>query len=152
MADPDFSKMSTEELLAIASGKQPTKLRINVIDEIDKSLQVPTKIERLGRGMMDLYQGGEQKYLNWTDPAAAEKYTKDVNADIGLYERGRTQGAKMEGKDSPGFDWLRLGGNITTPLSLLPGGGASVPVRLGLGALAGLGRGPKAGSLRFCGT
>ena len=69
----------------------------------------PPPMARVGRGMMDVAQGTKQLYLNATDPEAARQYTKDVDAEIARYEKAR----------GPGFDFLRLGGNVLagTPMA-----------------------------------
>src|SRR5581483_10059314 len=71
----------------------------------------------------------QAKYAQ-TDPSA--DYTKQVNDEIGLYEKGRGPNA--------GFDAGRLTGNVaaTAPLALVPGGaGAGLGARVASGAVQG---------------
>jgi len=125
----DYSKLTDDQLLAIAGGAS-----IHAPDALDRALmtpEVPNPAVRLGRGMMDFYQGVKQKALNSINPEEAKDYTAQVNEEIAKYEAGRKAGGQQ------GMDLMRLGGNIATPLALLPGGGATKLARFGLGALAG---------------
>lgn len=123
----DFSNVPTEQLLQLVMGSQARQP--DAIERSAMTPEVPSAAVRLGRGMMDVYQGAKQKYLNHTDPEAARQYTKDVNDEIAAYEKGR-------GKDA-GVDLLRIGGSVATPLALIPGGGQSSLARLALGAASG---------------
>lgn len=93
-------------------------------------IEAPTQPVRLGRGFADIYQGVKQKYLNWTDPEAAEAYTKEKNLELGLYERGRQAGGQE------GFDVDRLTGSAL-PFMVAPAGGAGLVSRAAAGAGAG---------------
>lgn len=103
----------------------------------------PSAAVRLGRGMMDLYQGVKQVGLMAADAfnpirqdsvmdvsrSRATDYTRQVGEEIANYERGR-------GKDA-GFDATRLAGSILTPASLIPGGfGATLGTRAATGAVS----------------
>ena len=87
--------------------------------------------ESFTRGMMDVGQGLKQLYLMSTDPEAAKAYTADVNRQIAEYQQRRGSNA--------GFDLARMGGGVaaTAPAMLIPGGQATLPARLGMGALSG---------------
>jgi hypothetical protein len=96
----------------------------------------PTRIERLGRGFMDVAQGVKQAGLMVKDLVTggndADAYTKEKSDELALYEQGR-------GKDA-GIDWMRIGGNVlaTAPVALIPGGAAaSMGVRAASGAAQG---------------
>lgn len=109
--------------------------------------------EGLKRGALDVGQGIKQGMLQAAEqpspytaralaanrragvdpnssPSAAD-YTQDVNQEVAAYEQAR-------GPDA-GFDWARLGGNVaaTAPLMAIPGGAATIPARIGMGALQG---------------
>jgi hypothetical protein len=113
------------------------------LDAIDASAVTPEKpgvAVKLGRGMMDLYQGVKQLGLMASDAFTgkddAGAYTKQVGEEIAAYERGRSAGGDR------GFDWTRLAGNILTPTLLLPGGvGANLGTRAATGAAAGAAQG-----------
>ena len=104
---------SSMGLMDVAAGLAPPGMA---------EIEPPNAMARMGRGMMDVYQGGKQKYLNWINPEEAARYTQERNADLTLYEQGR-------GPDA-GFDWMRLAGGAATPLSLIPGGAASLGGRM----------------------
>jgi hypothetical protein len=96
----------------------------------------PTRLERLGRGFMDVAQGVKQAGLMVKDLVTgggeADAYTKEKSDELALYEQGR-------GKDA-GIDWMRIGGNVlaTAPVALIPGGAAaSMGVRAASGAAQG---------------
>lgn len=98
--------------------------------------EAPTRLERLGRGFMDVAQGVKQAGLMVKDLVTggneADAYTKEKTDELGLYEQGR-------GPDA-GIDWMRLGGNIlgTAPVALIPGGAAaSLGTRVASGAAQG---------------
>lgn len=134
----DLSNLSDEELKAIAMGQTPPKRP----DQLTRDLMVPEEpspVVRMGRGMQDFYQGSWQKLLNWTDPAAANTYTQEVNEERNRYKAG------MDTVGETGFDPFRFLGNVATPISAIPGGGASTLARLGIGA----GIGGAAGYLGF---
>lgn len=125
-ATPDLSKLSSEQLIAMLKGGSTAPA------EIPQELPEPVSpLVRIGQGMNDVYGGIKQKYLNMTDPAAAEKYTRETNENNDIVAKGRA--AWGEG----GFDPLRMVGSIATPLSALPLGGAGVIGRTALGAAAG---------------
>jgi hypothetical protein len=99
-------------------------------------LEQPPILARIGRGMMDIAQGSKQLYLKGKDAITgdneAEDYTRHVDEEVALYEKGRGEKA--------GIDWWRIGGNVaaTLPVALLPGAAsAGVAVRTGAGALQG---------------
>lgn len=87
--------------------------------------------ESFTRGLMDVGQGLKQLYLMASDPAAAKAYTADVNKQIAEYQQRR--GSEQ------GIDWGRIGGGAaaTAPAMLIPGGQATLPARLAMGALGG---------------
>lgn len=93
----------------------------------------PSALVNVGRGMMDVAQGLKQLYLMATGkPGEAEEYTKRVNDEISLYEKGR-------GSDA-GIDWGRIGGNFagSLPTMLIPGGAsAQLGARVAAGAAGG---------------
>lgn len=66
--------------------------------------------EKLGRGMMDIAQGIKQGYLWATDENKFKDYTKQVDSEIDLYDKGR----RLQGED--GVDWWRLGGQAVATL------------------------------------
>jgi hypothetical protein len=86
----------------------------------------PSPMASMGRGMMDIWQGGKQ-LLGMLSPEedAAERENR------ALYERGR-------GPDA-GMDWMRLGGQVagTAPLAFIPGSQAGLIGRTLSGAAAG---------------
>jgi hypothetical protein len=128
----DFNSLSNEQLLAIARGEPAASVISNPVAPvapIPKAMPEPVSpMVSVGQGMMDFYGGAKQKYLNLTDPAAAEKYTQQRNEENAIIEKGR---------GDRGFDFARLGGNIATPLSLIPMGGAGLLGRTVMGAGAG---------------
>lgn len=128
----DFNSLSNEQLLAIARGEPAASVISNPVAPvapIPKAMPEPVSpMVSVGQGMMDVYGGAKQKYLNLTDPAAAEKYTQQRNEENAIIEKGR---------GDRGFDFARLGGNIATPLSLIPMGGAGLFGRTVMGAGAG---------------
>jgi len=128
----DFNSLSNEQLLAIARGEPAASVISNPVAPvapIPKAMPEPVSpMVSVGQGMMDVYGGAKQKYLNLTDPAAAEKYTQQRNEENAIIEKGR---------GDRGFDFARLGGNIATPLSLIPMGAAGLGTRTALGAGAG---------------
>lgn len=73
-----------------------------------------TRVERLGRGMMDFAQGAKQLYLHATDEEAAQEYDKSVKQELSQYRKGVDDSV----------DWWRIGGNVVSaiPLALIPGG------------------------------
>jgi len=99
-------------------------------------LEPPPVLARVGRGMMDIAQGSKQLYLKGKDAITggneAEDYTRQVDDEIALYEKGR-------GEDA-GIDWWRLAGNVaaTWPVALIPGAAsAGIAARTGAGAVQG---------------
>jgi len=118
----------------LAEAQKRGLVNLDAIDAAAVTPEKPSAAVRLGRGMMDLYQGVKQLGLMTSDAFTgnneADAYTKQVGEEIANYERGR-------GKDA-GFDWTRLAGNIATPAIALPGGvGATTAMRVGTGAAAG---------------
>lgn len=115
----------------------PTKSGPEQLDEFSFAPEAPNAAVRTGRGMMDMYQGIKQLGLKAKDALTGKgeesEYTKQVGDEIAAYEKGR-------GKDA-GFDWMRLAGNIATPLTLMPGGvGGTAAKRIASGALMGGGQ------------
>lgn len=126
-SEVDYSKLTDDQLKAIAFGGRGP-------DALDKALSVPEEPSpsvRMGRGMMDFYQGSKQKFLNWTDKEEAKKYTRDVNDERARYKAG------LDAVGETGFDPFRLAGNIATPLAAAPGGGVGLLGRAAMGALLG---------------
>lgn len=105
-------------------------------------LNAPSPLERLGAGVADVKEGIQQKYLNWTDPAAAQTFTAQKNEERAALEKGRQGAASYEGQNKPGFDWFRAGGTASAmaPLALIPGG-KGLAARGVIGALQGGGAG-----------
>lgn len=135
---PDLSKLTIEQLIAIASGK-PTPAGP---DAMDASLMQPEPVSpmvRIGQGMSDIYSGAAQKYLNWTNPEAAKEHTMAGNENDAIVARGRAAyGDKGVSVPFLGeIDPLRVAGAMATPLSAIPGGATTWLGRFGLGALAG---------------
>ena len=133
----DLTKFSDADLLALQAG-DISKLSDNGLTYI-KSVQksetnAPSIPVKMGRGMMDFYEGTKQKYLNWTDPAAADQYTADKNYDRSIYSANRAAAGET------GFDGWRMLGNVATPTALV-GGGASLPARAAIGMVQGAGNG-----------
>lgn len=149
-----MAEMSLDQQRAVAMAsarlrldEAPAKPAFAQVDEFSATPEAPNAAARAGRGMMDLYQGIKQLGLMAADAfnpksqtlsglvtdkstSRADDYTKQVGDEIAKYEKGR-------GKDA-GFDWMRLAGNITTPLTLIPGGvGATAGTRVLTGAAAG---------------
>lgn len=78
-------------------------------------------LAQVGRGMMDVYQGGKQLALNVGEKIGlgdASEYNEQLAEELRLYN-----------KDNPPLQAGRIAGNIATPLSLIPGA-------VGTGALA----------------
>ena len=84
---------------------------------------------QVGRGMMDVYQGGKQLALEYgakfgkgaaeeRNKAISDRYNKQLEEELGLYNA-----------QNPPIQAGRIAGNILTPLSLVPGAA-------GTGALA----------------
>ena len=103
----DFNSLSTEQLLEIARGKPAASVISNPVAPvapIPKAMPEPVSpMVSVGQGMMDFYGGAKQKYLNLTDPAAAEKYTQQRNEENAIIEKGR---------GDRGFDFARLAGLV----------------------------------------
>lgn len=134
MADIDTSKLSIQQILALAAGK-PLPPPQDAIDIAASTPEIPSTLVKVGRGAADITQGIKQKYLNVTDPQAAEEFTKQTNQEIAAYEKGRAQGAP----DGAGYDFSRLAGNIAmgSPLMLTPAGGAGLIGRGASGMVSG---------------
>ena len=139
---PDFSKLTLEQLSAIIAGKA-LPASPDALDVAASTPEVPSALVRVGRGAADVTQGLKQKYLNWTDPEAAQQYTQEVNQDVANYEKGRKQGAPS----GAGYDFLRLAGNVgmAAPVALVPGGGMGLVPRF----LSGAGTGAAGGYAGF---
>ena len=143
MADIDTSKLSIQQILALAAGKSLPP-SVDALDVAASIPEIPSALVQIGRGASDITQGIKQKYLNWTDPEAAKEYTKQINQDVAVYEKGRQQGAPPSGA---GYDWSRLAGNVAmgAPAMLVPGGGVGLLGRIG----AGIGTGAAGGYAGF---
>ena len=93
--------------------------------------EMPSPLARLGRGIMDVYQGGRQLL-----PENLGGYTPEqkaeINDNIARYEQG------MDAWQD-GIDGMRVAGQAigTSPLMALPGGQTTFLGRLGMGAAAG---------------
>lgn len=98
------------------------------------SPESPNTLARIGRGMLDPFQGGKQIYLNATDPEKAEQYNKQVSDDLSLYEKG-------VGDE---FDGGRMLGNVAATVPLMA---ARVPQTILGGMVQGAAIGGVAGSL-----
>lgn len=134
----DLTKFSDQDLIALKEGdlSKLSDAGLQYIKSVQGSQRVeaPTIPVKMGRGMMDFYQGAKQKYLNWTDPAEAEKYTSEVNDERAQYSAGRAAAGER------GFDGWRMIGNVATPTALV-GGGTTLPVRAAIGFAQGAGNG-----------
>lgn len=126
----DLSKLTTEQLMEMLKGGRAPRPP-DALDESFRQPELVSPMVRFGQGMSDIYGGAKQKYLNWTDPEAAQKYTQEGAENDAAVAKGRA--AYGEG----GFDPIRLGGSIATPLSALPMGAGGMLGRAGLGALTG---------------
>jgi len=131
---PDLSKLTLDQLSAIIAGKA-LPASPDALDVAASTPEVPSTLVRVGRGAADITQGLKQKYLNWTDPEAAQQYTQEVNQDVSNYEKGRKQGAPS----GAGYDFARLAGNVgmAAPVALVPGGGMGLVPRFLSGAATG---------------
>ncbi len=97
--------------------------------------EAPTPLEKTGRGMMDIAQGVKQLTLSGDE---AKQYTKQVDEEIALYNKGRGPNA--------GFDGFRLGGAVlagvpaaATLAAIAPEAAvAGIGGRLALGGIQGL--------------
>lgn len=132
--------------LEVPEGTTPQQIEAFVFEQINREKpkaapveappEEPTRLERLGRGFMDVAQGVKQGALMVKDLITggneADAFTKEKSDELALYERGR-------GPDA-GVDWMRIGGNIlaTAPVALIPGAGAaSLGTRVASGAAQG---------------
>lgn len=122
---------------------------------------VDTEAQRFGHGLADPVQGGAQlvshllpgtKYIdafnNWLvdqglpldripDVSDADRARGVTGEDVIQQKRE----ADIQARAKPGFDWMRLAGNVASPVNLaLPGGPA------GKGVLAAIGRGATVGA------
>jgi hypothetical protein len=100
-----------------------------------------TGIARVGRGMMDVYQGLKQGVITAGDlihgTDKSKEYRAQVDAELGEYEKGRVRSGKQDD-----FDALRLAGNLATPATLIPGGsGRTLATRVATGAAGGAAQG-----------
>lgn len=99
-------------------------------------IEAPPFMARIGRGMLDISQGIEQRALQAADALTggnrAEQFRNRVNDDLALYDRGRQAAGG-------GFDWARTFGGVaaTAPLAVVAPAGATALARLGSGALTG---------------
>jgi hypothetical protein len=59
------------------------------------ALERPNVLERIGRGYMDVAQGIKQTGLMVTDLPAARDYTKQVNEELRLYDKGAGSGVDL---------------------------------------------------------
>lgn len=133
---PIHAQLHDGTMLEFPDGTDPAVIQTTVKNVLSSrqeyAQEPPNAAARMGRGMMDFYQGAKQKGLNWmygNDSPEATQYTKDVNAEIGAYEKGR-------GPDA-GFDWMRLAGNVATPTAAIPLGAGAITGRALLGGLSG---------------
>ena len=126
----DYSKYSEAELFAMLKGQKPVTAAPAQIPDYLKP-EEPTPMVRIGQGMNDVYTGIKQKYLNFTNPEEATKYTKEQNESNALLEKGR------EAHGQTGFDPYRMLGTMATPLSFVPMGAGGLLARAGLGMAAG---------------
>jgi hypothetical protein len=81
-------------------------------------IEPPSAMASIGRGMMDIVQGGKQMYNRaapWVSKKESQAYDKELSDEMRLYEKGR-------GKDA-GADFGRIGGNIafSAPAFIAPG-------------------------------
>lgn len=148
--DLDYSKLSDSELEALALGKTDAatlKRRARYTpDIIDRQAAAiadqPSPFERFGAGVADVTEGVTQKFLNWTNPAKADAFTAEKNAERQAFEGARQNAAIAETGEEAGIDWWRAGGTgaALAPLALVPGGQGAL-ARTGVGALMGSGTG-----------
>lgn len=96
----DLTKLSDEDLLALnakLNGQGPSVAT-------DPMLEHPkvTPMVAVGRGMMDIAQGGKELFLKMTGSPKAEEYSANLAREIETYEKGR--------EDPSNIDWWRIGG------------------------------------------
>lgn len=138
---PDGTTPQQVEAFVFEQLNKPPKL-----DAIDAAAQPekPSAAVRFSRGLADITEGVGQGALMvkdlFTGGNEAEKYTKDRDAEIAAYERGR-------GPDA-GIDWMRLGGGVvgTLPVMAIPGAGAAT---LGGRMVAGAAQGATASGMMY---
>lgn len=118
--------------------------------------------EAIGRGMMDVYQGGQQLAINWADrinkydriadetfaPGSfANKAHKSIlgamaslvpEVDANAYNKQVSQELKLYNSNNPDFQGSRVLGSVATPLTLVPGSRA---VTFGGKLITGVGSG-----------
>lgn len=113
-------------------------IRDQIVLDAEAIRDAPSPGERIGLGVADITEGVKQKFLNWTDPAAAAQFTQEKNQERATYDAARSAEAKALGQDKPGFDWWRMGGTagLASPLALVPGG-QSLLARSAIGAAQG---------------
>lgn len=102
----------------------------------------PSPAARLGRGYMDVVDRGQQLWLNATDPEKAKEFTRETDAEIAAYDRGRGPNA--------GIDLMRAAGATAATMPLTGGlayGAQALGVggkllgRMGVGAAQGAAQG-----------
>lgn len=145
----DLSKLSDQDLMtlkATAPEAPSAAVRVGrgVADVTEGVQQGAMKLRDLtqsGAGSLMRYLPGVGPILKLADLVAGDKeeaaFTKEKTEDIARYEAGRT--AAAGGKD-PGFDGMRLAGNVaaTLPVAMIPGANAAtMGPRVAAGALQG---------------
>lgn len=135
---PEFEKVAEAYRLSKQTEVPAEPQKTRVEQYMERNARLPREygeeasfVESMGRGMMDVYQGGKQLAMNVLGTEGAEDYNKQLQNELELYD-----------KNNPNFQFGRLAGNIATPLSLLPASaGASAGARgaslLGAGGVFG---------------
>lgn len=115
-----------------------------------------TFTENMGRGMMDVYQGAMQlgNHLGdalkenpvmgqalqsnpFTAPLSVSLQEASEKGETENYDEKIANEMAIYNENNDGFTWGRLAGGIATPISLIPGGAATMTGRMALGAAAG---------------
>jgi len=126
-----------EQSAMFDEAKKRGLVKLDAMDTSAMTPEIPSAAVKVGRGMMDLYQGVKQLGLIISDAFTGKKdadvYTKQVGKEIANYERGRGGQAKMgqtiagnetisayQPRQPAAFDWFRLAGNILNPTVLAP--------------------------------
>jgi hypothetical protein len=99
----------------------------------DPNAKPMTRSERFGTGMLDPVIGlgqiaahaGVDKLNQWIDKLGIPGLPKAVPYDVAVREREAGIQAGREAAGSTGTDWIRLAGNVASPVNVLPGAAAA---------------------------